>query len=67
MTCITCTVNLIILGILGGVYALSGFDLLSFLCFGNTTAVRITLAIDLVSALFMIYALLVLRPYRGYK
>ncbi len=46
---------------------MSGFDLLSFLCFGNTTAVRITLAIDLVSALFMIYALLVLRPYRGYK
>lgn len=46
---------------------MSGFDLLSFVCFGNTTAVRVTLAIDFVSALFMIYTLLVLRPYRGYK
>lgn len=58
-----CTINLVILGICGGVFAFSGFDLLGFLTFGNATALRSFLAVCLVSALFEIYYLLVFcRP-----
>lgn len=54
-----CTFNLVILGICGGVFAFSGFDLLSFLLFRNNIAVRSFLGICLVSALFTIYYLIV--------
>lgn len=67
LSCIICTLNLITLAIFGGVYAFWGFDLLSFLCLGNATIVRCVLAIDFVSALFALYALIVFKPYRGLK
>ena len=67
LSCTLCAFNLITLGIVGGVYAFFGFDLLSFLCFGNITAVKITLAVDFVSALFLLYAVLVLKPFKGLK
>ena len=67
LSCIICSVILIILGICGGVWAIFGFDLLNFLCLGNLTAVRCAAAAGGVSALFLIYALLVLKPYRGLK
>lgn len=66
-TCYFCVVNLVILGICGGVYALTGFDLLNFLCFGNTLAYRSFLAICSVSALFTIYSLIVFKPFKGLK
>ena len=67
LSCLICATNLIILGICGGVYAFSGFNLLEFLSFYNLTAMRITLAIDGVSALFLIYALIVFKPFKGLK
>ena len=67
LTCTICTLNLIILGICGGVFAFSGFNLLLFLCFYNFTAMRCVLAVGFVSALFIIYALLVFKPYKGLK
>ncbi len=67
LTCTICTVNLIILGICGGVYAFSGFNLLLFISFYNVTAMRCLLAVDLISALFVIYAMLVFKPYKGLK
>ncbi len=54
-----CSFNLVILGICGGVFAFSGFDLLRFMLFGNDIAVRSFLGICLVSALFTIYYLAV--------
>lgn len=67
LTCILCTVILVILGICGGVYAFSGFNLLLFACFYNAVAMRCFLAISFVSALFVIYAMLVFKPYKGLK
>lgn len=67
LSCIACLLNLVILGICGGVYAFAGFDLLLFLCFGSLTAVRVVLGIGFVSAIFCLYALLVFRPFRGLK
>lgn len=67
MTCIMCTVNLVLLGIFGGVFAFTGFNLLQFVCFNNPVAMRTFLAICAVSALFVIYALLVFKPFKGLK
>lgn len=67
LTCTICTLNLIILGLCGGVYAFSGFNLLLFMSFYNVTAMRCLLAVDFVSALFIIYVLFVLKPYKGLK
>ena len=67
LTCTICTIHLIILGICGGVYAFSGFNLLLFTCFNNITAMRCLLAVDFVSALFVIYAMLVFKPFKGLK
>ncbi len=67
LTCIICTLNLIILGICGGVFAFTGFNLLYFLCFFNLTAIRVFLAICAVSALFEIYLLLIFKPFKGLK
>lgn len=54
-----CTFNLVILGICGGIFAFSGFDLLSFLMLGNGVAIRSFLGICLVSSLFVVYYLAV--------
>ena len=67
LSCTICAFNLIILGICGGVYAFSAFNLLYFLCFNNPTVLRCTLAVDAASALFLIYAILVLKPFKGLK
>lgn len=67
LTCILCTLNLVILGICGGVYAFSGFNLLFFMCFYNPVAMRSFLAVAFVSALFVVYAMLVFKPYKGLK
>lgn len=66
-SCILCVIILIAIGICGGIYAFSGFNLLLFLCFYNATAYRCLLATGLVSALFTIYALLAFKPFRGLK
>lgn len=67
LTCITCILNLVYLGICGGIYAFCGVNALLFLCLGNLTVMRCVLAVGFVSALFMIYALFVLKPFKGLK
>lgn len=67
LTCIICTLNLILLALCGGIYAFSGFNALYFLFFYNTTAMRTFLAVAAASALFEIYILLVLKPFKGLK
>lgn len=67
LTCVCCAVNLIALGIFAAVYAFSGFDLLLFLCFNFQAAKLSFFAVCGVSALFMIYALLVFKPFKGLK
>lgn len=67
LSCNLCVLILVFLGICGGVYAFSGFDLLLFLCFMNRTVYRCVLATGLVSALFTVYALLVFKPFKGLK
>ena len=59
-----CLINLVVLGICGGVRAFSGFDLLGFLWFGSVVAMRAFLGICFVSALFCLYALIAFRPFR---
>lgn len=66
-TCILCVSILIALGICGGVYAFSGFNLLYFLCFENSVFYRCVLSIGGVSALFSVYALIIFKPFKGLK
>ena len=67
LTCNLCILILVFLGICGGVFAFSGFNLLLFLCFYSAMIYRIILAIGLVSALFTVYSLLVFKPFKGLK
>ena len=67
LTCYLCIANLVILGICGGVFAFSGFNLLLFLSFGSNIAYRIFLAICGVSALFSVYSLIAFKPFKGLK
>ena len=67
LTCYFCVANLVILGICWGVYALTGFNLLEFVCFGNVLAYRSFLAICGVSSLFTIYSLIAFKPFKGLK
>lgn len=67
LSCNLCILILVFLGICGGVFAFSGFNLLLFLSFYNYTVYRSVLAIGFVSALFTIYALLVFRPFKCLK
>ncbi len=67
MTCYMCFANLIVLGIIGGVYAFSGFDLLNAITFGNQLIYRGFLAVCAVSALFCVYALIMFKPFKGLK
>jgi phage shock protein PspC (stress-responsive transcriptional regulator) len=53
------------LGICGGVAALFGIDLLRLVTLENVTAMRCVLAVNGVSALFLIFALIAFKPFKG--
>ncbi len=55
---------LILFGLLAAVYALSGFDLLLFLCAGNFVVYRALLSLAGVAALWLIFFFAVFRPLR---
>ncbi len=67
LSCYLCLFLLVFLGICGGVYAFSGFDLLLFLCFHSAAVYRSALATGLVAALFTVYAAVVFKPFKGLK
>ena len=58
---------MITLGICGGVYAFSGFNLLYLLCFNSRLAYRIFLANGFVAALYTVYAIFAFKPFKGLK
>ena len=53
---------LILFGVLASVYALVGFDLLGFLCFGNVIVYRAILSVTGVAALWLLFWPLAFRP-----
>lgn len=65
MTCYMCVANLIVLGICGGIYAFSGFNVLEFLSFGMPVVYKSFLAVCAVSSLFCIYSLIAFKPFKG--
>lgn len=66
-TSYACLINLVILGIFAAVYAFTGFDLLKFLTLGNDIFYRSFLGVCGVSALYMIYAIFIFKPFKGLK
>lgn len=67
LTCIVCTINLIILSLCGGIYALSDVNVLYYVFFKIASAERAFYGICAVSALFEMYALIVFKPFKGLK
>jgi len=57
-----CLINLIILGICGGIFAFTGFNLLLFLCLGNILIYKSVLSVFAVCALFLIFATVKILP-----
>ena len=64
LTTIICCTFLIVFGLLASVYALTGFDLLLFLCAGNSVIYRSILSLSGIGALWLIFWLVVFRPTR---
>ncbi len=67
LSCDLCIIIVALIAICGGIYAFSGFNILLFLCFGNSVIYRSALASGLVAALFSLYSLIVFRPFKGLK
>lgn len=67
LTSYACLLNLVILGISGAVFAFTGFDTIKILSFGNEVFYRSFFAICGVSALYIIYAIFVFKPFKGLK
>ncbi len=67
LSCIFCFIVTLFICLCEGTRALTGFDLLSFICAGNAAAINSVLAAGGVCALFLCYALIVLRPFRGLR
>ena len=67
MTCYLCVTMLVALGICGGIYAFSGFNVLYFACLKNDMIYRSFLAVNFVAALFTVYAMFTFRPFKGLK
>lgn len=62
LTTILCCAILIAFGVLATVYALSGFDLLLFLCAGNRYVYRAVLSLAGVAAAWLFFWLVAFRP-----
>ena len=63
-TTIVCSAVLSVFSVLATVYALSGFDLLLFLCFGNVFVKRALLSLMGISAAWLIFWLVAFRPMK---
>ena len=67
ITCYLCVSILIFLGVCGGIYAFTHFNLLLFLCLKKDVIYRSQLAIGGVAALYTVYSLIVFKPFKGLK
>ena len=64
ITTLICCSFLIAFGLIASAYALFGFNLLLFLCFGNVIAFRAILSLAGVAALWLLFWLIAFRPTR---
>lgn len=64
LTTVLCCSYLILFGIAAGVFALTGFDLLQFICLGNATVYRAALSLTGVCALWLLFWLIAFRPQK---
>lgn len=62
LTTLLCCSVLVLYGLFAAVYALSGFDLLLFLCAGNFIAYRAFLSLAGIGALWLLFWLIAFRP-----
>ena len=62
VTTLFCCGILILFGLFAAVYALFGFNLLLFLCFGNVYVFRALLSLAGVGALWLLFWLIAFRP-----
>lgn len=62
LTTLICCAFLIAFGIFAAIYALSGFDLLLFLCAGNSVIYRSLLSLAGIGALWLLFWLIAFRP-----
>lgn len=62
LTTLICCGFLIAFGVFAAVYALSGFDLLLFLCAGNRVVYRSLLSLAGIGALWLLFWLIAFRP-----
>ena len=62
VTTLICCSVLIAFGLFASVYALCGFNLLQFICFGNRYAYRAILSLAGVGALWLLFWLIAFRP-----
>ncbi len=65
LTTLICCSFLALIGILASVYALSGFDLLLFFCFYNTTVYRAVLSLSGVAGAWLVFWLIAFRPTKS--
>lgn len=64
LTTIICCAVLIFFGVFASVYALVGFDVLLFICFGNTVVYRSLLSLAGVAAAWLLFWLIAFRPMK---
>ncbi len=64
LTTILCCSVLILAGIFSAVYALTGFDLLLFLLFGNVIAFRAVCSLAGIAAAWLLFWLIAFRPMK---
>lgn len=62
-----CVSMLVLLGVCGGVFAFTGFNLLLFLCMNEQFIYRTVLAVSAVAALYTFYAMIAFKPFKGLK
>ena len=64
LTTVLCCAWLIFFGLCAAVWALTGFDLLAAVTFGNAVAYRALLSLAGVGALWLLFWLIAFRPTR---
>ena len=63
LTTLICCAYLIAFGLGASVYALTGFSLLAFVCFGNIVAERALLSLTGIAAGWLAFWLIAFRPH----
>lgn len=65
LTTLICCIFLAVIGLIASVYALSGFDLLLFFCFGKVALYRAVLSLSGIASAWLIFWLAAFRPTKS--